>query len=490
MPNINFNYNAIVKILGALVILVGIAMIPALGSAAYYNETDNFNAILISTSGSLIIGGVMFFFTKPIKAYFRPREGYLVVALCWVVASFFGTFPYYLSDYTHSFVDSFFESVAGFTTTGCTSIGAEIMPHSLLMWKATSHWIGGMGILIFVISFLPALGISGQTIAKAEAPGPSFEKMAVRISDSAKILYLLYFSFSILEFILLNASSSMGAFDALINTMGSISTAGLFSHPGGIGYYDSLYVEIIIMTFTFLGSINFVLFYYLAKGQWREFFRNVELRVFLRIILGSIIMCTLALYYIGHYPSMAKALRDSAFQVVGFITTSGYSNADYTVWPTFCQVLLLTLLFIGGCGASTSGSVKVSRILVILKLVGRGFYKRMHPRSVVAVKVGGKAVPAPIVSAIAVFVLMYMGLFLLSCLLLSLEGMDMETTVSSAVSILSNAGMGFGEVGAAGNYSLYSAPLKLYLSFVMIVGRLELFTVIILFTKSFWGKDR
>ncbi|WP_256130519.1 TrkH family potassium uptake protein [Anaerovorax odorimutans] len=488
--NTSLNYQAIVKILGVITLIVGISMLPALFCAHIYKEPSSFKALLISSAVTIAAGGLTVLLIRPVKAKFRAREGYLVVALCWIIASLFGTLPYYLSDYTNSFIDGFFESTAGFTTTGCTSIGAGIMPNSLLMWKAISHWLGGMGILVFVISILPTLGINGQMIARAEAPGPVLEKMAVRMSDSAKILYLMYFSFTVIEFVMLALSPSMSPFDALINTMGSISTGGLVAHPNGIAYYNSVYVEIVISVFTILASVNFVLYHYAIKRQWKYVLKDIELRAFLRILIGAVLLCTLGLYFLGNAPSFGKALRDSFFQVISVATTSGYSSADYTLWPVLCQMILFTLMFIGGCAASTCGSIKVIRIVVLLKLIGRGFYKRIHPRSVVAVKLRGKAVPAPVVSAITVFILMYMGLFLFSCLILSLQNLDLETTITTSAAMLSNTGMAFGQVGALGNYSMFGGGLKLYLSLLMIVGRLELFTIVILFTRNFWGRDR
>lgn len=487
--NVTLNYHLIVRILGIITLITGVSMLPALLCAYLYHDPDTIRSLMLSASGCILLGGIVVLFVRPAQSRFRTREGYLVVALCWLVASLLGTFPYYLSDFTGSFIDAFFESTAGFTTTGCTVISAEIMPHALLMWKAISHWLGGMGILVFVISILPALGINGQMIVRAEAPGPVFEKMAVRMSDSAKILYVTYFSLTALEFVLLCFCSSMTPFDALINTLGSISTGGLFAHPGGVGYYNSVYAELVISLFTILASINFILYHYAVTRKWEYVLRDIELRAFLLIITCSTVLCT-AVLYLGGDTSFSQALRDSFFQVVSVSTTSGYSSTDYTMWPVFCQMILFTLMFVGGCAASTSGSIKVIRIQVLFKLIQRGFYKRIHPRSVIAVKLGGKAVSAPVVSAISVFILMYMAIFLFSCLVLSLQNLDLETTISTAAAMLSNTGIAFGQVGSTGNYAVYGGALKLYLSLLMIIGRLELFTIIILFSRGFWGRDR
>lgn len=488
--NTTLNYQLILKILGMITLIIGASMLPALLCAWLFHETNCLRSLSFSAFITIGFGAGVAIAMKSSKARFRSREGYIVVALCWIIASIFGALPYYLSDFSQSYIDCFFEATAGFTTTGCSAIGDAVLPRSLLLWKAISHWLGGMGILVFVISILPALGVNGQMIARAEAPGPVLEKMTVRMSDSAKILYLTYITLTFLEFCLLCFSRTMGPFDALVNTLGSISTGGLFAHPEGIAFYNSLYVEIVISLFTILASVNFILYHYAVTRKWNYVLHDIEFRSYLRIIATAVLLCTAGLYCSGSYSSLGKALRDSFFQVVSLSTTSGYSSADYTCWPTICQVVLFTLFFIGGCAASTSGSLKVIRVLVLFKLIWRGFYKRIHPRSVVAIKLNGKAVPAPVVSSITVFILMYMALFLFSCLVLSLQNLDMETTISTAAAMMSNTGIAFGEIGNLGNYSVYCTPLKLYLSLLMIMGRLELFTIVILFTRSFWGKDR
>lgn len=488
--NVTLNYQLIARILGIITLIMGVSMLPALLCAVLYEEADTFRALAVSSVATILIGGIIALFVRPAQSRFRTREGYLVVALCWFVASLLGAFPYYLSDFTGNFIDAFFESTAGFTTTGCTVITAEAMPKALLMWKAISHWLGGMGILVFVISILPALGINGQMIVRAEAPGPVFEKMTVRMSDSAKILYVTYFSLTALEFVLLCFCSSMTPFDALINTLGSISTGGLFAHGDGVAYYNSVYAEIVISVFTLLASVNFILYHYAVTRKWEYVLRDIELRAFLMIIACGTLLCTVVLYASDRSMGFFHALRGSFFQVVSVSTTAGYSSADYTLWPVFCQMILFTLMFVGGCAASTSGAIKVIRIQILFKLILRGFYKRIHPRSVIAVKLGGKAVPAPVVSSITVFILMYMAMFLFSCLVLSLQNLDLETTISTVAALLSNTGIAFGEIGGTGNYDVFCWPLKLYLSLLMIIGRLELFTIVILFSRSFWGRDR
>ncbi len=484
------NYKLIARILGFLLLIVGVAMIPAIICAHVYDEFKSFQALLITASQCLLWGAILVIAMRSERSKFRTREGYMVVASCWVIASLIGSFPYLLSGFAPNFWDALFESTAGFTTTGCTAFNYDTMPNSLILWKATSNWLGGMGILVFVISILPALGINGQFIARAEAPGPVLEKMSVRMSDTAKILYLSYFSLSIIEFLLLLFGSDMPAFDALINTMGSISTGGVGIHSDGIMHYDSLFVEIVIIVFTYLASINFLLYHYAASGKWRYVLKDIELRYFTGLIAGGTLICTLAQFFSGTAPSLGNAFRTSLFQITSFCTTSGYVGSDYCSWPAICSALFVLLMFIGGCAASTSGSVKVIRVMTLMKLVRRAFKKKLHPRQVVAIKVGEKATPVHVVSEITVFILLYAMVFLVGSLLLALQNLDLETTLSTTLGMLSNTGLGLGEGANVGNYSMFSNGLKPVLCMLMIIGRLEMFPIIVLFTRNFWGKDR
>lgn len=489
MSNLNLNYKAIIKILGFIILVSGTAMVIPWIFAASTGDTSASHAFAKCTPFFIVTGGLAALSIKQGKVRLRTREGYIVVAACWMLASITGAFPYYLSGFADNFVDALFESTSGFTTTGCTAVADGTLSPALMLWKAISHWLGGMGILIFIISILPALGINGQLIARAEAPGPVLEKVTVRMSDSAKILYLTYISFTLIEFLLLSASRKMPVFDALITTLGSISTGGLVVHPEGIAFYNSVYVEIVISVFCILASFNFVLYHYLVTGKSSYFTKDIELRAYIIIIVGALVICTIGMTAAGS-GSFASNLRGSFFQVISMATTSGYVHSAYSVWPSVCQITLIILMFIGGCAASTSGSIKVVRVLVMLKLIWRGGVKRIHPRSVVAVKLGRNAVSAPVVSAITMFMLTYMFIFIVSAFILSFQGLDMETTLTTALAMLSNTGAAFGETAVTGNFSMFHPVLKLFLSGLMIIGRLELFPIIVLFTRNFWGKDR
>lgn len=485
----NLNYKAIVKILGVITLTIGISMVIPWIYSELTGDIASIYAFRRCTPLTILTGLIITLFIRYEKSKFRAREGYIVVASCWVLASVIGSFPYFLSGFAENYIDAFFEATSGFTTTGCTAIAGKLLPRSLMLWKSISNWLGGMGILLFVISILPALGINGQMIARAETPGPVLEKVTVRMSDSAKILYITYLSFSVIEFILLMLSGKMSVFDAVVTTMGSISTGGMMVHSTGIAYYSSVYIEVVISVFCILASLNFVLYHYLITGKFSYIIKDLELRAFLILIAVSIAICTASLMH-GTGESFGSSLRDSFFQVVSMSTTAGYTRSPYIIWPSTCQIILVMLMFTGGCAASTSGSIKVIRVLVMLKLIWRGCIKRIHPRSVVAVKLGRETISSFVVSGITVFILAYMMIFLMSSFILSFQGFDLETTMTAALAMLSNTGSAFGETASLGNFSPFSPVLKLYLSALMIVGRLELFTIIILFTRNFWGRDR
>lgn len=490
LVNILFNYQLIARILGFLLLIMGVAMLPSALCAYIYHEKECLKALLVVAALCIICGFFIASFMRPERSKFRPREGYIVVAACWVFASIVGAFPYLYSGFAPNIFDAIFESTAGFTTTGCTSFSYDIMPYSLALWKATSNWLGGMGILIFVISILPALGINGQFIARAEAPGPVFEKVSVRMSDTAKILYVSYITLSILEFILLIVGSDMPMFDALINTLGSISTGGASIYPDGIMHYDSFFVEMVISIFTILASINFLLYHYAASGKWKYLLEDIELRFFLFLIAAGTLICAGAQYISGSADSFGQALRLSFFQVTSFSTTSGYVGSNFCDWPIICSAVIVILTLIGGCAASTSGSIKVIRVMILYKMIRRGFKKKLHPRQVAAIKVGDKATPAHIVSEITVFILLYFLVFFIGSLILALQNLDLEITLSTTLAMLSNTGICIGDGVCIGNYSMFSNPFKPVMCLLMIIGRLELFPIIVLFTKNFWGRDR
>ncbi|MBQ9016357.1 MAG: TrkH family potassium uptake protein [Firmicutes bacterium] len=483
------NNSALVKILGTIILIIGTSMLIPWIYSEVTGDAAAAHAFRICTPATLLAGLVITVLFRSDHSRFHSRDGFLIVTLCWILASVIGMFPYQLSGETASWTDAFFESTSGMTTTGATAIYGGISSSSLLLWKALSHWLGGMGILVFVISVLPALGISGQSIVRAETPGPVYQKTTTRATNSARMLYVTYFTFSVAEFILLLLSGKMSCFEAAVTTLGCISTGGLAPVSGGISSFGSLYVEMVVAVFCILASINFILYHYTVTGRISQALRDVELRAYLVIIAGASLLCTFSLMQTGAY-DVRHAFVEAFFQTASMASTAGYVKTAGLVWPVSCQFILLTLMIIGGCSASTAGSIKVVRILVMLRLISRNCIRRIHPRSVVAVKLGGNAVSAPVVSNITAFLLTFAGIIGLSGLILSLQGFDMETNLTTAIAMLSNTGTAVTHAVATGDFSMYHPGLKLYLCALMITGRLELFTVIILFTRNFWGKNR
>ncbi len=481
------NLPLIFRMIGLVTMICGISMLPSCLVAFAQDDDQALRGFLLSAA--LVLGfGILLYRWAKIRTKsdaFRIRDGYLSVSLCWIIASLAGALPYYFSGTAATFIDGIFESAAAFTTTGATTIGQLPLPASIALWKALSHWLGGMGILVFAIAILPALGASGLKIVSAETPGPAFSKVKNKISESTKTLYKMYLAFTIAEFLLL-LLGGMPAFDAVINTLGSISTSGLASNPGGIAAYDSFYIESVITLFTFLASINFLLFYMILQGKWSNALKDTELRVFVGILAAAFALNSIALLVSGACSDLPEAMRLSIFQTVAFSSTSGYFLSDYTLWPAFSQTILFFLMIMGGCASSTCGSFKIIRVIILFKLVARGFRKRLHPRSVVAVRIGSNVIPADTVSAITSFTMFYITIYFFTALVMALDNLDMTTTLSAAAGILSNTGLAFGDLGPSNNFSIFSPGIRLFSSFMMIVGRLELFTVLILFTPRFW----
>lgn len=485
----SLNFKLIFKIYSYIMIIVGVAMIPSVITAYIYNEPAMIGAFLSTSFLMIAIGCFLLRFLKPKSSQLKLRDGYLIVGIGWVVTSLIGCIPYLLSGYTDSFAAAFFESTAGFTTTGATVLNIDVMPKSILMWKAICHWLGGMGILVFMVSLLPALGVGGQNIMKAEVPGIKVDKITSRTSDSAKILYAMYIGLTLLEFILL-LFTEISVFDNIVTSLGSISTGGLFAHSSGIAYFNSVYIEIVIAVCTLLSAVNYSLYPLIAKGEIREVLRNAELKVYIGIIGIATAIITASLYLSGTYSTIGNSLRYAFFQVTAFSTTSGYTLTDYGNWPSLCIAVLFILMFIGGCASSTAGSVKVVRIMVLFKMIARTFYTKIHPRAVVTLKLGKQPIHPSIISQITSFVLTFIIVLFLGTWILSLQGFDLITNLSTSLSMLSNTGIALGEVGASGNFGIYSPPLQIVLSIMMILGRLEILTLLILFMPSFWNADK
>ncbi len=484
------NLRLVIRILGIISALIGISMLPSLFVSLIYGETAVAFAFLKVIVTVVLLGFLMSRGNHNLHGNLKIRECYLAVTFSWIFASMIGALPYLMTGTIDNFVDAFFESTSGFTTTGATLFyDVEILPKGILFWRSFSQWLGGMGILIFAISLLPALGISGQLMAKVETPGPSLNKVAPRMTGSAKILYIIYIGFTLLATVLL-CFGGMDLFDALIASLGSVSVGGFSNYNDGLAHFGSSYLETIVSIFTLLVCINFTLYYTLLQRNWKDFLANRELRAFFLILLTAILLVSGNLWFANDYGSLSECLRDGTFQVISFLTTSGHYTTDFKGWPVFSKIILFTLMMVGACSASTGGGVKVIRVLVLFKQLRRSFYRKLHPHAVVPIKIQEKPLSAERVTLIMSFLNVYVFVFFLSSFLLSLENIDLATAFAAAASILNNVGTGIQLMEPQSLFHAFSDPSKIYLCILMIMGRLELFAILVLFTPNFWNPDR
>ncbi|WP_300382124.1 TrkH family potassium uptake protein [Clostridium sp.] len=480
------NYGMVIKVLGNILSLEALMMIPSLLVALYYKQSDRsafaISIILIATIGYIMSQKNVY--NKKIKS----KEGLAIVTLGWILVSFFGALPFVISGSIPSFVDAFFETVSGLTTTGSTLVdNIEDLPKGILFWRSFTHWIGGMGILVFTLAILPTLGVGGFQIFKAESPGPVKDRIVPKIKDTAKILYITYMALTIVEMILLMLGG-MTLYESSIHTFGTVGTGGFSSRSASIGAYNSTYIHIVISVFMILSGANFSLYFALYKGKWRELFKNKELRFYLGVIFSATILIGLNLNFTS-YKNIGLSLRDSLFQTSSIITTTGYATVDFDKWPTFSKSILFLLMFIGGCAGSTAGGMKNIRIVVLLKLVKRQIAKTFHPRAMIPVKLDGKSIPSDTIASITSFFVLYIFIFVIGTIIISLEGIGLESSASAIVTALSNVGPGFGVIGPTQTFSGFSNFSKIFMSFLMLLGRLELFTILALIAPKNWKNE-
>jgi trk system potassium uptake protein len=482
----DLNLRALTKVAGVLLLVMGGAMILPLIVGLIYHEPVSVRAFLVVVIPCLVAGGVLAYFPKTKSHQFRIRDGYLIVSVSWLIASLVGAIPFVISGAIPSYVDAVFETCSGFSTTGASILpDIEALPQSMLFWRSFTHWIGGMGILILAIALLPALGLGGQFLAKAESPGPTLSKLTPKISDTAKMFYILYSIYTMVEILLLMAGG-MNLFDASIHTFGTVGTGGFSNYNYGVASFDSAYIDGVITLFMFLSGASYFLYFLVLRRGPRAFFRDGEFKVYFSIVAVATILITLGLWGFGVYDTPLEAFRYGVFQVVSIVTTTGFANADFVLWPLFCQMILFLLFFVGGCSASTAGGIKPIRLLILGKLVRRTIELKLHPSSVTPLKLDNRILPVEVPSGIAAFTFLYILLFFAGGILVSLDNVDFISSFSASGACLGNIGPGFGVIGPLSNYSVFSDGSTIVLSFLMIAGRLELFTLIILFTKKFW----
>ena len=432
-----------------------------------------------------LCGGAMGW-KKPKSTALYARDGLAVVALAWIGMSLFGALPFVLSGDIPNYVDAFFETVSGFTTTG-SSILTEIEPLSRggLFWRSFTHWVGGMGVLVFVMAILPMNDGHGMHLMRAEVPGPTVGKLVSRMSDTAKILYSIYLVMTVVEIVLLLVGG-MPLYDAAIHAFGTAGTGGFSCRNLSVGAYDSVYFDVVIGVFMLLFGVNFNLYYFLLIRRFRDVLHSEELRAYLLIVAASVLAIAVNISHL--YQSFAASLRYAFFQVSSIITTTGYATADFNAWPAFSKAILVILMFVGACAGSTGGGMKVARIVILAKTSVCDMRKMLHPNAVATVRFEGKPIGEKNIRSVHLFLTVYLIVFTISCLLLSLEEMDLVTTFTAVAACMNNIGPGLEVVGPMGNFAAFSPWAKVLLSFDMLVGRLEIFPMLLLFAPSIWKR--
>ncbi|MEN8116333.1 MAG: potassium transporter TrkG [Bacteroidota bacterium] len=478
------NFKIIFRVIGFLLLVEGIAMFLALLVSLIYQEHDIY-AFLISSGINMSIGGLILLATAKANNDIGKREGFIIVSLVWIVFSFFGSLPYILSGSIPSFTNAFFETMSGFSTTGSSILNdIEALPHGILFWRSISQWLGGMGIIVLSLAILPVFGIGGMQLFIAEVPGPTPDKISPRIKQTAKTLWVIYMGFTLSETILLWVGG-MSIFDAICHSFTTMATGGFSTKQASIAHWSSPFIQYVIIIFMFLAGTNFTLSYFAIKGKLSIALKDEEFKYY-----GIFVLVFTALIFTGLLISTRigaeQAFRDSLFQVVAIITTTGFATANYLTWPLILIILIFLLFFFGGSAGSTGGGIKIMRIVLLIK---NGYYelKRLiHPKAVIPVKFNKHSVDSKIVTNVLAFFILYIVIFALSTVIFTLIEPDMESSMGAVATCLGNIGPGLGSVGPAENF-LHIQPVgKWFLSFLMLLGRLELFTVLVLFSPSFW----
>ena len=482
------NRKLIIRVLGAILAIEGLAMIPAFLISLYYRDGDT-AALGYSIILTLAVGAGMYFIPKTDRnSYLRLKEGFIIVAVGWIMMSAFGAVPYMLSGMFNRYDSAFFESVSGFTTTGASVFeGFENYMHGVVFWRATTHWVGGMGVLVLTLALLPKLTGRTAHLVKAESPGPSLSKLVPKTGQTAKILYKIYILLTSLEFIAL-LLCGLSPYDAAVHAFATAGTGGFSNYGKSVGAFNSVPVDIVVTVFMFMFGVNFALYYkFLIGERFRAFWRDEEFRTY--FCIAAVFTLGLTLFNLSYYPSFFTSLRYSSFQLSSIISTTGFVTADFSKWPVASQFLIILAMFVGSCAGSTAGGIKVVRIKMLLKLSRRNVVATGNPKKMDVIRIDRRAVDENIVSQVAQFAVMYVALVFVGAFLVSLEGKyDLVTNLTASLTCVSNVGPGFGAVGPVDNFAGYGAWSKTVLSMLMLFGRLELLPMFILFTRSAWHK--
>ena len=493
--------------LGNLLICLAGTMLLPLSIGIYYfvsagEPKDDMMAFVYATIVTLCVGLILRFTIKPSEPELGIREGFAIVTLGWVVVALFGSFPYLFAgifsiEGRTSWVEfsfCYFESMSGFSTTGATVLTEiEHLSHAMLFWRSFSHWLGGMGIVVLAVAILPMLGVGGMQLFRAEAPGPQTDRLTPRIAQTAKLLWGVYILLSVVETLLLWLGD-MTLFDALCHTFGTMATGGFSTKNGSIAHYNSVYIETVITVFMFLAGTNFALHYRALRGDVKSYFKDTEFRFYCIVVFVGILLISWNIVRFKNidgqvpYDSVWDSIRYASFQVLSITSTTGYGTADFEMWPALSQFILITLMFYGGCAGSTGGGMKQIRFLLLIKQSGAEIKRLIFPHAILPIRVNDRVVPSEVLTHVLGFFFFFIGIFAIVTCIMSTLGLDLITAASCTIAAMGNIGPGLGDVGPLDNYAHIATAGKFILSFCMLLGRLEIYTVLILFSSNFWKK--
>jgi len=479
------NIRIVVNLLGRGALFFALAMVAPL-LISFYSHEDDLYGLAVGLLVCLTTGTVLMILSRRPGGELRHREGFLFVTLAWTLAGFLGAIPFRVSGYFPSYIDALFETVSGFTTTGASVlVQVEVLPHGLLMWRSLIQWLGGMGIIVLTIAILPYLGVGGMQIFRAESPGPTMDKLKPRITETAKLLWGIYVGITFAEIVLLYVGGMEG-FDACCHAFTTMATGGFSPKTASIAAYNSAYIDVVITVFMLIAGANFALHYAALNGNVSKYFKSQEFRWYIGIfVLG----CLFILWSTrDSFSSIPEALRYVTFQTSSILTTTGFATYDFVKWPVAAQSMLLFLMVIGGCAGSTGGGMKVMRLGILIKYAHREILKLVHPHAVVSIKWDKIPVSAEILQAVVGFSIFYALLFILASLIMATLGLDFTSSVSSVIACMSNIGPGLASVGPAANYAHIPDVGKVLLTFCMLVGRLEIYTVLVVLSPVFWRR--
>lgn len=474
------------RLLGILLAVLAVAMATSLGPAYYYDEVATVRALFASVALTLAAAGALYAYGRHADGLISRREALVVVAVSWVLIGVFGALPYLFTGALPAFPDAFFETVAGFTTTGSTVLtNIEGLSYGMHWWRTLTHWLGGMGIVVLFIAIFPQLGVGAKHLFKSEVPGPITEGLKPKIKETASALWKIYVGLTLAEAVLLYAAG-LSPFDAVTHSFSTLATGGFSTRNASVAAFDSVAVDLIVTVFMFLAGINFGLYFAALRGRWRALVRDPELHVYAALV--ALATLAIAVNILSVHPNFGQTLRYSVFQVVAVITTTGFGTDNFDAWPPFSKLLLVLLMFVGGMAGSTAGGMKVSRVMVLAKAAAIEVYRTFRPSVVKTVKLGRSTMPDPIVRSIFGFFVLFMAVFAAASLYLAALGLDVLTATTAVIATLGNIGPGLARVGSVENFAFIPASGKLVLSFCMILGRLELYTVLVLFLPAFWKR--